>query len=101
MAEAQMLSRQEISLKHQLSYERGWLVGAGFIPETWIDVWEERKDRQLLQWEARRCSVSPKAFILLKSPLPCSLPFVEGNRPGEGGHGHDSLPEAAEESAGA
>lgn len=43
----------------------------------------------------------PEAFILFTPPLPCSLFFSEGNRPGEGGHGHDSLPEAAEESAGA
>lgn len=43
----------------------------------------------------------PKAFRLLKSPLPCSLSSSEGNRPGEGGHGHDSLPETAEEGAGA
>lgn len=29
------------------------------------------------------------------------LSSFEGNRPGEGSHGHDGLPEAAEESTGA
>lgn len=39
--------------------------------------------------------------VCLKTSLCLPLSVIEGDWPGEGSHGHDGLPEAAEESAGA